>query len=245
MSRSRPTVKNPSTRFIQWGGAKGELNYWDKENEQQVLVPFPFTFLVLDELNTVTGYSDADKKGFYSNEVRNITKDILNVKVGTTVKGSGTWKQLEGLKGQGAKYAKSIYIAYKDETGELVIGNLRVSGAALTAWIEFNKKWNVEKCAVTITGRGDELKKGATVYYAPQFEGKAASDATNAAATDLDDQLQAYLDTYLNQRTEVEAEIVEDDFEEEEAAPAPAAQVKREAAPVEDDAPLDLSDVPF
>jgi hypothetical protein len=247
MSRSNPQVKNPAVRFVQWGGSEGKLSYYDKDQEENIEVPFPFTFLVLDELNTVKGWNDTEKSSYWANEVRNISKDTLIVRAKSGVAGTGIWKQdLEHLKSRGAKYTKSIYIAFKDETGELAIGNFSVSGAALTAWIEFEKRYDVYKVAVTVTGRGEPKKKGATTYYEPQFDGKEVSADTQNAANALDRQLQAYLETYLSRRPEGNDALKADDYEEEGTTVNVEVEVQETAAPNEpEEKKIDLSDVPF
>lgn len=255
MSRSQPTAKNPATRFIQWGGAEGTISYYDKEAEESVDMPFsakkPFVFLVLDELNTITGFSEADHSGFWSNEVRNTTTDVLTVKTKSGVKGKGLYGDISAnIKSQGAKFAISVYIAFKDESGELVIGNIKMAGAALTAWIEFKKKWDVQQIAVKLTGKA-EAKKGTNTYYTPVFEAMEVSDATNAQAVALDRDLQQYLSIYFSQPALDEPVVVEDfevevDLEEtntEESKPA-----KKKAAPVveeNDDDSIDIGEVPF
>ncbi len=227
MSRSQPTLKNPATRFMQWrGGADGggKVTWYDKEAEEEKEVKLPFSFIVLDELNTITGWSEKDHSGFWSNEVKNMIKEDFAVKTKSGTVAVGKYADIsDEIKGKGAKYAKSVYVAFKDETGELVLGNIKIGGAALTAWIDFNKKFDVYKCASVITG-AKQAKKGATVYFVPVFDGQEVAEATEKAANELDSQLQAYLGTYLSSRpTEQvdEPEEVEDEPEEvEETQPS-------------------------
>jgi len=250
MSRSNPRTTNPAAHFIGWSGSEGVLSYWDKEAKEDVPVEFPFTFLVLDELNTVRGFQDSTKSGFFANEVRDVTKDEISVRTRKGLAGKGLWAELKNI--TGTKYAKSIYIAMKDDTGELILANLTLSGAALTAWIDFNKTYNVYKGAVTIVGAGPEQKKGATTFFAPEFKGVNVSDETDAAATALDAQLQEYLNDYFNRKDSIDEAVVIEDFDEEDEAEesAPAPQKKR-AAPApkaeeeEEEKPIDLSEVPF
>lgn len=251
MSRINPRTVNPARMFAQWGGSEGTLSYWDKDKQENITLDFPFTFLVLDELNTVKGWSDKDHSGFWSNEVYDITNDVLRVKTKNGLVGKGTWAQLENLKAKGARYAKSIYIAYKDETGELVLGNLQLLGAALTAWIEFNKQYDVYKGAVVLVGPSKPKKKGATTYYEPVFEGKNVSEATDNAAKELNVELDKFLKTYLSRQDDTEGEVVADDYPEDESddqaeAPKKAPAKKKEAPEIEDtDNKIDLSEVPF
>lgn len=197
MSLSRPQLQNPAARFYDWSGSRGELSHWDKENQVRVPVNLPFKFIVLDELHTITGYSDADQSGFWSNEVRKTSQD-LTVRTKKGVKYVGPYKNDQGIVQvpQGSKYAKSVYIAQK-LGDEWVIANLKLSGAALTAWIDLNSKHRTEGNITALTG-SVEGKKGATVFQIPTFEyGGSPTGDILEVATELDAQLQGYLDTYF------------------------------------------------
>ena len=281
MSRSRPTAKNPATRFLQWkGGAEkisetvdgkkseryegGKLTWYDKEAQTDVEVNLPFSFLVLDTLHTITGYSESNRSGFWSNEVRNLKNEILVVKTkqgsGVRTVAKGTYDQIKDeVKSQGGKYTQSVYIAFKGDGGELQIGHIKISGAALTAWIEFQKKFDVNKCAVFITDEPKLEKKGSNYYFSPVFDGQNVSDATEAEAQKLDEELQRYLDTYLSRKpdeddayaTTVEELEDQDDDDAEEVDTDTTAEEPAESAPTkpapkkQDDDKINLADVPF
>lgn len=265
MSLSNPQIKNPATRFMQWrGGADGggKITYYDKAEAQEYEVDLPFRFTVLDELHTITGFSEKDHSGFWSNEVRDL-KDKLVVKTKAGTIAQGAYGDIsDRIKALGAKYAKSVYIAFKDESGELVIGNIKFSGASLTAWIEFQKKFDVSVAAVSIEG-GKKAKKGATIYFTPIIDGLNLNAQTKKEAIKLDEELQRYLNTYMTQKpaaddgdfTEDEDEPdtdgrnteglddqddAEDDEEQDEPAPAPK---KKAAAPKKKE--VNIQDVEF
>lgn len=252
MSRINPRQTHPAKFFAQWGGSEGVLSYYDKETKEDVELPLPFTFLVLDELNTVKGWSDADHSGIWSNEVYDITNDVLRVKTKRGLVAKGTWNDVKNQV-TGARYVKSVYIAYKDETGELQLANIQFVGAALNAWIEFNKTYDVYKGAVTLTGKSDEKKKGKTIYFEPLFEGKNVSKETDEAAKEINRQLDSYLKTYLSREDDNE-EVVAEDYPDDEpgdtasdeapkTSPKPAAEKAPEIE--ETDNKIDLSEVPF
>jgi hypothetical protein len=200
MSRSNPQPTNPAKRFFKWSGSKGTLGYYDKEQQKEVEVKLPFTFLVLDELATISGFCEQDTSNYWSNEVRNVSREQLTVKTSHGTKQSGLYKDLTDVRSKGAKYAKSIYIAYKEQ-GVFVIGNLKASGAALTAWIEFGNKHVVSMGKVTLTG-SEEAKKGATTYYIPTFSWDHADTDEDEIAKELDKELQMYLSQYLAEPAE-------------------------------------------
>lgn len=198
MSRSNPTgekPQNPCTRFFEWNGEEGYFYYYDKEAKQKVEVKLPFAFLVLDQLSTIKGWSDADQSAIWSNEVKYLDKQKLAV---FTKKG----KQIEGIyevikgKVSGSKYTKAVYVAYYNAQKQLEIGCILMSGASLNAWIEFTGNHNVNKGAIRVesftTG-----KKGKVEYRMPAFIGFDCKPETDAKATELDKVLQAYLTEYF------------------------------------------------
>lgn len=214
MSRSNNTeVANPATRFFEWSGADGTLSYFDKELKSKVEVPLPFTFLLLDTLSTIKGYSQSEGNGIYSNEVRNTVTDKLTVKVfkGGTI-ASGLYKEIKDqITSAGGKYAKSCYIAFYDENKKLTIGNLSLQGSSfgggenkkkkyeVTAWIGFSNahKNDLMKKAIVMDKDERECVNGATTFYCPKFSIKDVSEATNARANELDGELQEYLTSYF------------------------------------------------
>lgn len=197
MSRSNNTnTANPATRFFEWSGSTGQIKYYDKEKGENVFIELPFTFLVLDQLSTITGYSDETQSGIWSNEVKNLKLEPLTVRTKQGILGAGMYESVKNLKG--VRFTKSIYIAYYNDDKELVIGNFKATGASLSAWIEFSRGKNVFDGAVTIT-KAVQAKKGATKYFIPDFQTKSdVSEETNAKANELDKQLQKYLNDYLD-----------------------------------------------
>ncbi len=196
MSRSQPTdLKNPSKKFFTWKGSTGEIVYFDKETKENINVPLPFHFLVLDKLITIVGFSDADESGIWGNEIRNTKTQILTVRTKHGTKKTGFYEDVKTV--PGAKFAQSLYLAFYDENKVLQIGNIKLSGCAVSAWIEFGKGRDVYQGALSITGK-EEGKKGATKFFSPVFAQKdTVSDAAQDAAIALDKELQTYLTAYF------------------------------------------------
>lgn len=210
MSRSNPQLTNPAGRWFEWSGSTGILSFYDKEKKQSINVPVPFSFLPLDQLSTISGYDKAEKSGFWANEVRNITKDELIVRSKSGIRSQGTYKNAQGVvqMPRGANYTKSIYIAYETRDG-WQIGNLKVHGSALTAWIEFSKSVVPENGKVTMTK--DNAQAGQMGdFFPPVFTYGHCTDEENAIAMKLDRDLQVYLESYLKQPpiTDYESEMV-------------------------------------
>lgn len=211
MSWSNPTeiLTNPSNQFISWNGSKdGGYFYYDeklpeKKDGKDVYVKtkisLPVTFLALDILHTIKGFSDSEQKPYWSNEVRNISTEKLNVRCGKQSVEIGLYKDIKDrLAKLGADYTQSVYIAIKDAKGELMIANINMKGAALSSWIEFRNKVKdgIHKNAIVVKST-KEGKKGAVTYLMPEFQLVPISEETGNKATELDKELQSYLTKYL------------------------------------------------
>ena len=201
MSFSEPTLKNPATKFIDFKSDSGTFQYYDKETEKQILVPFPIYFIVLDELSTISGFCEKVKAGIYSNEVHRISEEPLNVR---TFKGgegaSGLYKEIsDRIKVLGGKYTKSVYamLIKTDKAPELV--NFRFKGAAFSAWLD--KKIDIAKMIIGITGI-IEATKGKTVYNVPVFKAFKMKEEHALQATAMDQELQDYLRVYKSKQIE-------------------------------------------
>lgn len=217
MSRSNNVdVKNPSTKFFEFKADSGKLQYYDKETKLNVEVPYPFVFIVLDELVTIKGYHKEFETGIYSNEInskntKHPVKGILTAhcfsKPGKKVnfKITGLWEQIKtDIEKEGGHFTKSVYIGIKDDKGKLQIANIHFKTTALSAWFEAVKRFDIYKKAVVITGTIDAAK-GATKYKIPIFDAKEISAETNQSALNLDKELQDYLTKYFNRGNEVES----------------------------------------
>lgn len=196
MSRSKPNItNNPCSWWLEWDGKEGNLRYYDKDKKQNIPVSVPFTFMWIENLTKITGWSDRDKAGIYSNEVRNLFDEVLTVKVyGGGVIAQGYSAEIkDAVKARGGKFTASVYIGYKDND-ELKLGNISFKGAALNAWINFfnDKKTEAHQSAITIASY-EEGQKGSVSYRVPVFKLHEASDEMNAQAIELSDTFEDYL----------------------------------------------------
>lgn len=233
MSRSNPhtEIRNPATKWFEWKGKAGQMVYYDKAQEQNIVVPDPFTFIFLDRLATVTGYNKKLSSGVYSNEVRDTRSDVLIVKYfnGTKI-ATGTWDEIKDTvtsRNVGGKFAVSVYLAYK-EGAVLKLGAAKLSGSALGPWFDFEKssRNEINSMGVRVTaGKRDD--SGEVEFTPPVFSTCKISEETNKAAIALDASLQKYFTKYFSratvQRTEVPPEHAttasgEDEEEEESMA---------------------------
>lgn len=236
MSRSNPTPTNPASKLFRWAGSTGKMQWYDRETKTRIDAPLPFKFLVLDELHTIGGFSERDKSGIWANEVRTM-KEQLNVRTGSGQLGFGTYEFIKDtLKANGGKYARSVYIAFEDgsDDPQWLIGNIKLTGAALGAWFDLKRTHNVEEGAVMLTGSTKD-KNGSVEYHVPTFEITSIDSETDQLAGRLDKALQAYLDLTLAARA---ANPVAEPIDESEAHDEPAEDE-------DDQKPIDLSEIPF
>lgn len=241
MSRSNPNenLKNPASRFYEFKGGTGNFSYYDKELKQNVAIPFPFTFIVIDEKVTVKGFSDSLQSGFWSNEVKNVTKDLITVRSKRGVEMIGTWNEIKTkMASDGVEYCQSVYIGTKIDGKNLELANIQIKGAALGNWIEFRKNNDIMKCAVTVKS-AKAAKKGATNYFEPVFEAIKITEKTNEEAIALDKTLQEYLKVYFaNNAAETPATTTTTTENKESVTPSKSNQTTY-TAPVKNDLPWD------
>jgi len=217
MSRSNNSeLTNPAIAFFDWNGDKGHFRYWDKEAivegqekpGKNIDVMLPFAFMALDSLSTIKGYSDEDKSGFWSNEVRNVKTDemIVRTKKGICAKGIYE-KVIVDRSCNGAKYCQSVYIAYRTAKDKpMVIANIQFTGAALSAWIDFRKKnKNIFEGAIIVKGCV-QGQKGKVIYQMPVFQKLGVTPQSEKDAIELDKELQKYLSAYLKRNNETVAD---------------------------------------
>ena len=225
LGEDRPT--NPAQHFIQV--KNGALSYYDKEAGEDVNVPTPLRFVVLDTLATIKGWHAEEETGIWSNEVKSVGKEILNVRTRNGLVASGVWKDIKDeVKAEGGKYYSSIYIATKGKSGQ-EIHNLALKGSAVNAWIEFANANDLRKNAVVLTDWVEEGKNKAVKYMVPVFEAVPMEDGEYDEAVELATNLKEYHDHYFsynpNEHNEVDRDTV--------------------VTEVDEDEPIDLSDIPF
>lgn len=247
MSRSRPKARtSPVKHYFEWSGSEGKLYYYDKEAKENVYFS-KLKFVVLDELHTVSGFSDEHNNGIRGTEVQSLDQPIT-VYIGKKKHSTGLYADLKSSV-NGLKYAKSVYLGVITKKDGIEIAKLTLKGAAFSAWINFlNGKEEYaedgkvdmfgEGVGITIVGKSKQKKKGNTKYYEPKFEAFELSDEENEEALTLDEELQAYFDQTPskaddNPKDTTPASTADDEPEEEEEE-----EEAHEDAQDEDDLPF-------
>jgi hypothetical protein len=210
-------IINPSQKWFSWSGSTGILSYYDKEKKENIEVETPFTFLLLDTFTTIKGYNEDSKQGIFSNEVKDTTKQILTVRCGKDLIAKGLYQEIKkDVITAGGGYAQSCYIAYK-EGGELVIGNITMSGSSFSGgthkpadknmkdveiggWLAFSKAnaANLYKKGVVLQGKDERIcTNGSVKFYAPSFKLVDVTPETDAKAIELTQTLKAFMTEYF------------------------------------------------
>lgn len=210
---------NPAKRFLDWKSDDKCFQYYDKETQQRVNVELPFKFLTLKEMHTVKGWSDASESAIFSNEVKYIGTEELNVrsfKGGEIAK--GLYKEIkERVKGFGGHYVKSVYIM--TEEGE--IWNLQLKGSAVQQWGEFTQKTRSRLGDEWVeVVKADERKKGSINYSVPVFMFNTSLTNEEGDKADLVyETIETYMNSYLDAKEikeETKQEALEPVVEEDD-----------------------------
>jgi hypothetical protein len=212
MSKSNPRVTNPASKFLEFNGDTGKFLFYDKEAEKKVELPMPFYFVVLDELSAIKGYNERNSCGIYSNEIRNLKDDVLNVrsfKGGIQIVGKYNDIKDAALR-EGGKFCKSVYAMLITGKNQYELVNFQFHGSSFGAWLD--KKFNVDQNAVCVESVAQGVK-GKVTYVYPVFTKKNLNPDVDKAAIEMDKNLQIYFKSYFNQQIEKdvsEAVVVQD-----------------------------------
>lgn len=217
-------IKNPATKFLSWKSNDQCFSYYDKDKAENVAVKLPFKFLLLDQLQSVKGWSDALSGQIISNEVKTVSdqeitavcyhKNNKGESVKTTI-AKGLYKDIkDAIVSAGAKYHKSIYIMLEDGT----LANIQLKGAGVAEWGTFfnsNKKRLADEWVIVASAK--QGKKGAVKFTTPEFKFERSLTESEAEQADsVFDELDAYLQQYLKKPVVNNIEVNEPEIVEEE-----------------------------
>lgn len=173
MSRSAEVVstgfEKPASKYLEWSSDEKCFKFWNKSTSSNEFIQLPLRLVLLRDCNVIKGWNDKSQSGIYSNEVKMLRKDILEVK---SFKGGLIAKGLyndikDAVQSAGGRYHKSLYFA-NAETGEVI--NITIKGASANAWIDFMKeigsKWLSNEICINDF---KEDKKGRVSFSTPVF----------------------------------------------------------------------------
>jgi len=177
------SYEKPAEMYLEWKSDDKSFSYYDKAQGKNITVD-PGKFLFLMDRSTIKGWSEADQSGIYSNEVKNLSTDDLNVRTfsGKAI-ASGKYADIkEAIQKAGGTFTKSIYAMMDDGT----IINFQLRGVSLRQWMDFTAKSRRRLPDEWITiASVEEGKKGRVTFSFPIFE---FSGSLNSKEGDLADQ---------------------------------------------------------
>ena len=162
-SEFQKTSSNPTKIYLEWKSDDKCFAYYDKDKKENVKMELPLKFLTLMEFHTIKGWNDKNQSGVYSNEVKSIGQDELNVRLfkgNQSVK--GLYKEIKDtIIAMGGHYTKSIYVMLEDGT----IANINIKGSGVQSWGDFTQKTRSRLTDEWIeVANAIELKKGKVNY---------------------------------------------------------------------------------
>lgn len=220
---------NPAKFFASWDSTNKQFSFWDKTNKCDVPLPLPFAFIPLFKMVTLKGYNHKESKSYWSNEVKDISKEkftVMSKHTGTkviTTEFVGLYADIKASIEHRANYTESLYVGVKDSNGVLQLANLQLNTSALGPWINFVKANDISKIAVQVASFTNE-KNGSVNFTSPVYTPLPVTPQVDAAAGVLQKQVKEYIATYLSQQAAKEPETV---FK----SPEPPMETPQSAAP--------------
>jgi hypothetical protein len=202
--------EHPSKFRISFKGDTGDWSVYDKSTkEKTTLASDKLVFMPLLRTSGASGYYEPANMGYWSNEILDSRKEILEVKGNDGSElAVGLWKDIkEVCNSKKVNFIANLYAAVKID-GNYEVAVIELKTTALVSFGEFAKavsaaaggKANaVYQVAVKVTGLTPK-KKGAVNYVTPTFGTLAVSDAANQAASKLAETCENYLQGYFNDR---------------------------------------------
>jgi len=195
LERPEKKSSNPAAKFLEWKSNDKCFSYYDKEKKENVKVPLPLKFVILEHYHTVKGWNDSSESGIYANEVLYTGSEELEVK---SFKGGeiakGLYKDIRSkIIDAGGKYHRSIYAV----TNDLEIINIAIKGAAVSEYskfIEVNGDNFFTQNWVEVSDVVDG-KKGSIKYSSPVFK-KSNEIKDSSKLKPFAETLQAYMNEY-------------------------------------------------
>ena len=174
--------EKPAAKYLEWASEQGKFKYYDKAKGENILIDMP-RFLVLMQFHTVKGWHDSSQSSIYSNEVKLIGTQEMEVKAfkgGLIAK--GIYKEIkERITAAGGHYVKSVYVM----TVEGEVWNLQLKGAVVQEWGEvFNKCQNRFADEWVTLDKVDKRKKGRVEYTVPVFKFDGVTSNEDAKQAD-------------------------------------------------------------
>ncbi|MEM9681189.1 MAG: hypothetical protein AAF901_12775 [Bacteroidota bacterium] len=251
-NRMQTETQNPANKFIKWSSKHEQWLYYDKQEQENILLGLELQFLALVRYKTIKGWNQKKEFSLISNEVKSLN-DIITVtaypKNGEKYQlCSGDWKSIKDeVENNKGKYTESVYAMLPD--GEVV--NLQLNGSSLSTWFEFQKNQTDRFFDNWVVVKGFKKgTQGAVEYTYPVFEwGTTLSTEEQVFAESADHKIGQYEESYFGNSNDTKENFRErsevDKYEMENSKPPiPPTAVDAELA-MHDSLPQEYDDLPF
>jgi len=221
MSLLKPKMKNPVVRYYDWSGTKGKWKYYDKAEEEEVLLDQHIHIVIVDTLSTITGFNKQFNTGIFSNEVRSLADENLKVmaRKGNHLLCEGTYRQIKaGM--SGGKFAKAVYAVEikAAENGAVTFEPVKftIAGSALGVW--FDKKIEPEWQIISLLPSNEDMcrENGTVVYYLPRIRKHKMQSKLVRGVTEAAQKIESYLE-YREKRIFEEC-VAQEELDDTESA---------------------------
>ena len=229
MSRTREEVRveSPVKATIFYNGEKGSFGRMsDVEGGGIQDVPLPLHFVVLDNsTHRVTGKKSLEKDAPRYRST--LAHDSRTKKLRVWINGASEKTIAEGAWGAiqeqlpGAKFTRCIYAMCNFGDGSQIYC-IQLHGRALFCWMDYLKKNGIDPCSnVAFSVKKTEMMEGKVgkPSLVPVFTNSPIQEETVKAAAEMDNILQAWLDTIFAQGG-VDGALTQEDYEAQQPAPA-------------------------
>jgi hypothetical protein len=203
MSRSnQQQLNDPATKILRWTSEKGCFQVYDRESGEKNDLKIPVSFVVLDELQSVKGWSTKYDGGIYANLWRGNEPGFFKVKVnqggGNDFPIVGHWKSIKDrVENEGGKWVKVIYAMMKSKSGGYETVRIDLHGTVAYSFGLI--KGSMDGAIVIKETYVDEKlqKKLRKEFLFPKFEKMKINDDVEQQAIIKDKELQEYLNDYF------------------------------------------------
>ena len=209
MSRSKyqNRTSDPAQIIMQWRAEEGLFKTTNLITKESGELPPPISFIVLDELQAVKGWSTKYDCGIYSNMWKGTEPGHFKVKVrnrgGNDFPITGKWHEIKDkVKAAGGRWIKIIYALMhikENENYKIKIVKIELQGLALANYVESIKNPYTGVIEINNLVKITRLGKN---YLIPEFQNKPLEnkfkDEIEAIAVEKDKELQIYLNDYFS-----------------------------------------------
>ncbi|HMA68772.1 MAG TPA: hypothetical protein VKN74_02795 [Candidatus Mcinerneyibacterium sp.] len=208
MSRANPQASklvNPAVAFVEFNAKEKSFYYYDKKQEKQVLLDTnKINGVVLETGYAIKGFIKDTKQFVYSNEVRLLNEDTMNIKLyskkgGSKTIASGVYSEIkdELNKDRSIDWSLFIVIYYmtKNEEGERTIFALQLKGSAFFAWTNKDFDADMPGTGFKVSGFAEE-SSGSIDYFIPIFKAVKIPDEAEQAAQEMALKIKEFYDEY-------------------------------------------------